>query len=251
MRFACLGSGSRGNGLVLESVNTRLLIDCGFSLKETQRRLSQLGLEPAQLNALLVTHEHGDHIRGIARLADRFDLPVWATRGTAAFIDCRSDVNVINSHKQFMIGDIEISPFPVPHDAREPCQFVFKHRHLRFGMLTDTGCHTPHIEAQLQDCHGLLLECNYDSDMLADGPYPPSLKARVGSDLGHLSNAQAAQILESVMHPKLQQIVIGHLSEKNNTPDLARGALSAVMGLETPNVCVASQDEVTHWRTLD
>lgn len=251
MRFACLGSGSRGNALVLEAGQTRLLVDCGFSLKETQRRLAQLGLEAQQLDAVLVTHEHGDHLRGVARLADRFDLAVWATRGTASFLDCRSKINVINVHKGFRIGGIEVSPFPVPHDAREPCQFVFSHKKVRFGMLTDTGSRTPHIENQLAECDGLFLECNYDADMLAEGPYPASLKARVGGNLGHLSNDQAAEILESVVHPQLQEVVIGHISEKNNTADLARGALSAAIDCEPTRLSVASQDEVTYWRTLD
>lgn len=251
MRFASLGSGSRGNATVVEQGSTLLLIDCGFSLRETERRLLRLGCEPARVSALLVTHEHGDHIGGVARFARRYRVPVWFSAGTRA--GCRETIataQVFGTHSPFAIGDIEVTPFPVPHDAREPAQFVFGNGAHRLGHLTDTGSLTPHIETQLSGCDALLLECNHDRTMLANGPYPPVLKARVGGDYGHLSNAQAAMLLGRLDCSRLQHIVAAHLSEKNNLPQLAGGALAAALGCSQDWIGIAGQDDGLGWRAV-
>ena len=231
MRAASLGSGSRGNALVVEAAGVRVLVDCGFSHAETVRRLQTLGLSPADLDAVLVSHEHGDHCRGVRALVGRHGLPVWATAGTAGCLDLppEAELHVLSPDVPFSIGSLRIHPYPVPHDAREPCQFVFEAAGLRLGVLTDAGHCTPHMGYCLQDLDGLVLECNHDPDMLACGPYPPALRRRVGGDYGHLSNAQAARLLAAVASSRLAWVVAAHLSEQNNTPEAARAALADVL----------------------
>ena len=177
LRFASIGSGSQGNATLVEKNTTRLLIDCGFSITQVQQRLERLGRRAADLTAILITHEHGDHVRGVSMLARKFDLPVWMTPGTAAQIDTRGilRLQLFNCHEPFSVNDIEVHPYPVPHDAREPCQYVFTDGASRFGVLTDTGCATRHIENSLSGCHALMLECNHDTDMLAHGSYPSTV----------------------------------------------------------------------------
>ena len=249
MRFTCLGSGSRGNATLVEADGTRVLVDCGFSLRELGRRLISVGVEPDSLDAVLVTHEHSDHIRGVASLAGRLGIPAWMTHGTARrFQDMdRLPPRIFNGHESFSIGALEVRPYPVPHDAAEPAQFVFAHGRRRFGMLTDAGTITPHIIESLGACDALLLECNHDSSMLAGGPYPPRLKARVGGAWGHLSNAQAAGLLARLDPGRLRHVLAAHLSEQNNTPALAREALAgAAPGLDG-RIAVAHQDRPGAW----
>ncbi|MDY6980870.1 MAG: MBL fold metallo-hydrolase [Pseudomonadota bacterium] len=252
MRFALIGSGSKGNGTLIEHGQTRILIDCGFSLRDTEARLQRLGCEPESLNAIVVTHEHGDHIRGVGLLARRYGIPVWATRGTVNGTQPGKvpQLNLFDVHQSLTIGDLELQPFPVPHDAREPCQFLFSDGDRSLGLLTDTGCSTPHIHACLSDCDALILECNHDPQMLVEGPYPPSLKQRVGGDWGHLSNAQAAQILTDIDTGDLHYLVAAHLSDKNNTPALARDALAGVLGCKPTEIDVACQEQGTDWRDV-
>lgn len=228
MRFASLGSGSRGNATLVEAGGTRVLIDCGFAAREAERRLDRLGVDASTLDAIVVTHEHGDHIRGVGALSRRFGIPTWMTSGTYNRSDCGdlARLHLFNSHGQRLrIGDFDVFPYPVPHDAREPCQFVVRGGGSRLGLLTDAGAVTQHIVATLRDCDALVLECNHDARMLREGPYPPRLQARVGGDLGHLGNHQAAGLLRRLDHGRLRHVVAAHLSEKNNTPELAREAL--------------------------
>ncbi len=254
MRFALLGSGSRGNATLVESGSTRLLIDCGFSLKETEYRLGRLGLEAADIDAVLVTHEHQDHIGGVGPLARRHRMPVWLTPGTLSVARKRLGevprIEPLNCHQAFAVGDIEVHPFPVPHDAREPSQFVFSDGDKRLGLLTDLGHVSAHVEAQLQGLDGLILEANHDPRMLAEGPYPPSLQARVGGGLGHLSNGQAARLLASLEQGRLQHLAAAHLSEKNNHPELAVAALSEALGCEPEWIAVADQAHGLEWRQI-
>lgn len=251
MRFASLGSGSRGNATLVEQGDTLVLIDCGFSLRETERRLLRLGRDPAQVSAVLVTHEHGDHISGVGLFARRYGTPVWLSAGTRAACDSGlAETRVFNSHAAFAIDALEVTPIPVPHDAREPTQFVFGNGAHRLGLLTDTGSLTPHIEQQLTACDALLLECNHDRIMLANGIYPPVLKARVGGDYGHLSNAQAATLLQRIDCSRLQHLVAAHLSDKNNTPQLAAAALAAALDCSPDWIGIARQDEGLDWREL-
>lgn len=252
MRFAFLGSGSRGNAAVVTAGNTRVLVDCGFNLGEAEQRLARLGLAADALSAIIVTHEHGDHLGGVGRLARRHHLPVWLTSGThAAWRDAKVPrVHRFSPHETFAIGDLEIAPYPVPHDAREPCQFVLSDGRHRIGVLSDAGSLTPHMRTMLDACDALLLECNHDEQMLARGPYPEALKRRVGGAMGHLSNVQAAMLLTQLNCSRLQHLVLTHLSETNNTPEHARGACAAALNCTPDWLAVADQDAGLAWRAL-
>lgn len=256
MRFASLGSGSAGNATLVEIDKTRLLIDCGFSLKEVVARLQRLNVEPESLTAILVTHEHDDHAKGVFRLAARFGIPVWLTHGTRKmcerYLPDHSEIecHIFDSHTSFSIQDACVMPYPVPHDAREPTQFVFTDGQSKLGILTDVGCSTSHIEQMLSASDALLLECNHDLTMLETGPYARSLKDRVGGRLGHLDNQSSAALLSVLDNSKLKHIVAAHLSEKNNRPELARQALSQVLGCEQSWVGIAEQQAGLDWRML-
>jgi len=254
MRFACLGSGSEGNALVVEVGQTRVLLDCGFSLKETVARLSKLALTPGDLSGIVVTHEHADHISGVTRLANKFTLPVWLSHGSHAYLSNLDQVpakaQIIDSHAAFAIGEMEIVPFPVPHDAREPIQFVFGDGAHRIGVLTDTGMITPHITQMLSGCDALMLECNHDRDLLANGPYPPSLKQRVGGRFGHLDNHAAADLLRAIDTTRLTHVIAAHLSRKNNLPELARNALAAALNCTEEWIGIADQESGFAWRDV-
>lgn len=253
MRFALLGSGSEGNALVIHIGPTRILLDCGFSVSETVSRLARLGLQAEQLDGIVVTHEHSDHISGVARLARKFNLPVWLTHGTrraqnAAFAGF--PIHEINPHLAFAIGAVQVQPYPVPHDAAEPVQYVFSDGARRLGVLTDAGSPTPHIEATLSGCDALVLECNHDTGMLADGDYPYRLKQRVGGRYGHLNNADAAALLGRLDNSRLQHIVAAHISRKNNAAELAVDALSGALGCPPDQVAVATQEQGLDWREI-
>jgi phosphoribosyl 1,2-cyclic phosphodiesterase len=252
LRFASLGSGSRGNAALVASADFLVLIDCGFSLAETQRRLERFDIAPEQVDAILVTHEHGDHIAGVGKFARRHGTSVWMTRGThRVWKDSNvPELHFINPLQGFSLGDMNIQPYPVPHDAREPCQFVVSSGGRRLGILSDTGRITPHICEQLQGCDGLLLECNHDPQMLADGPYAEHLKQRVGGPLGHLSNAQSADLLSRLDLTAVQQIAITHISETNNTPELVRAAIAPVVKDALERITLADQDHGLAWTEL-
>ena len=254
MRFASLGSGSQGNALVVEAGGTRLLLDCGFGLAATIARLGRLGLVPEDLSAIIVTHEHDDHIGGVARLARRHGIPVWLTPGTLAGLEALfadvAQVNMIHNYEVFAVGDLQVQPFPVPHDAREPAQFVFGDGASRLGVLTDVGCTTRHIELMLSGCDALVLECNHDAQMLRNGSYPQRLRDRIAGRFGHLDNAAAAGLLGRLDNRKLKHLVAAHLSQENNHPHLARAALAAVMNCAPEWIGIADQDGGIDWREL-
>ena len=258
MRFASLGSGSRGNALVVEvekdGACTRVLLDCGFGPREMVRRLARLGLVGESLDAILVTHEHGDHSAGVFACARRFDLPVYLSHGTLAGVPRHGVapplLQVIDSHAPFRIGGLSIHPFPVPHDAREPVQYLFDDGRHRLGVLTDVGAATPHIKSMLDACDGLVLECNHDREMLERGRYPRHLKQRIAGPYGHLENAAAAALLDTLDRSKLQHLVAAHISQENNTPQLARSALAATGACSEARIVVASQDQGFPWLAL-
>jgi len=249
-RFASLGSGSRGNATLIEAGDTRLLVDCGFAAREFVARCGRLDFDPTRLSAILVTHEHGDHMRGVGAVARRFGIPVWMTHGTwrGADFGTIASLNLFAGHGGgFRVGDIDVLPVPVPHDAREPTQFVFGHRDRRFGLLTDLGSITPRVVEAYDGVDALVLECNHDPQMLACGPYPPSLQARVGGHYGHLANAQAAAFLQRIDHGRLCHLLAAHVSEKNNSPLLAREAVATVSSRLDDCLSLLLQDDVSGW----
>lgn len=256
MRFASLGSGSAGNALIMEEGSTRLLLDCGFGLREIQSRLARLDIPPEALTGILVTHEHDDHAGGVFKFANKYQIPVWLTHGTLTmserYFPSQPDfkMHVIDSHESLAIESIEVQPFPVPHDAREPVQFTFSNGIHKLGVLTDTGTSTSHIEQVLSKCDALVLECNHDIEMLMNGLYAWPLKQRVKSRLGHLDNTSSAALLSKLDNCRLQHIVAAHLSAKNNHPALVRQALSRVLNCEEEWVGIADQSNGFGWREI-
>ncbi len=254
MRFASLGSGSQGNALIVEAGTTRVLLDCGFSTRSTCQRLTRLGLQAGQLAAILVTHEHGDHLAGVFSLARRHGLTVYLTHGTymaaARYSPGAACCRIIDGQSAFAIGDLEIQPYPVPHDAREPVQYRFADGRHRLGVLTDSGVITTHIVDTLHACDALVVECNHDKDLLAKSRYPASLKQRIGGRYGHLANEQAAALLRRIDVSRLQHLVAAHLSQENNCPQLAVRALSQALNCAEEWIQVADQQTGFDWRQV-
>lgn len=255
MRFASLGSGSEGNAFIIEVEHTRVMLDCGFGLRETVGRLARKGLQPEQINAIVITHEHSDHLSGAARFARKYKLPIWMTHGTfQAFRqlhDTFPAVHIFDSHLAFAIADIAIQPFPVPHDAREPAQFVFSNGAHRLGILTDVGAATAHIVNMLDRCDALVLECNHDAQLLRNSRYPHSLKQRIAGQFGHLDNQAAADLLARLDTSRLQHLIAAHLSKHNNTPALALAGLSNSLGCSPDWLDYADQDHGFDWRSIN
>jgi len=254
MRFCSLGSGSGGNATVVEASEraavSRVVIDCGFSLREFESRLARAGLQPQDLDAIFVTHEHGDHIGCAVTLARRHRIAVWMSRGTWRAIGSPPLDGLLHfarDGESVAIGALQLTPYTVPHDAMEPLQLRCSDGAAHLGVLTDAGSITAHVLEHLQRCHALLLECNHDAQMLASSRYPPSLKARIGGRLGHLSNDTAAQILAQCVHVGLRHLVAAHLSEQNNRPELVRAALAAACGGQREDIVVADPSTGFGW----
>jgi phosphoribosyl 1,2-cyclic phosphodiesterase len=274
LRFTSLSSGSEGNALVVESTGrgagrhpTRVLIDCGLPVKEMVRRLALRGLLPQDIDAIFVTHEHGDHVGGVARFARHANLPVLCSHGTRAA--CSDEfwsgvqITEIDSHAQIELCDLTLRCFPVPHDAREPVQLVIEDVPAigvgvgsgsagarRLGVLTDVGKSTLHIEAMLSFADALFLEANHDAELLANSEYPASLKQRIGGPYGHLSNAASAELLAAINQSRLQHVVAAHLSRHNNRPDLVVASFTPVLAAQA-KLTVATQEDGFDWVVVD
>ena len=275
LRYKNLSSGSTGNATLVEasSANStkpnRVLVDCGMRLSRLLELLAVADVQPADIDAIFITHEHSDHIGCVTQLACRYSIPVWASQGThAALQDMQRKLRTKQpTHSQLVpnfealvriatdtclitIGDLQINPFTVPHDAREPLQLTCSDGNLKLGILTDLGHASRHVLDQLTGCNALLLESNHDEEMLSNSKYPAFLKARVGGDFGHLSNAQAANILSAVMHDKLRHVSAAHLSQQNNHPSLAQSALATVLGCMPAEVFAACPETGTPWMVV-
>lgn len=222
--FQVLASGSKGNSVLVCSQKTRILVDAGISCKELVRRMDKSPVGAKRLDALLISHEHSDHVSAAGVLSRKFNLPVYVTRGTLdnlpPTVGQLSSITVFGTGRCFDIGDLHIHPFAISHDAGEPAGFIIEHNGSRLGICTDLGIATNLVKVRLQGCHGLVLEANHDVKKLLEGPYPPFLKQRIKGKHGHLSNEDACTLLETVYHEDLRCVVFAHLSETNNHPDL-------------------------------
>lgn len=230
------------------------MLDCGFPIRETERRLQRLGVSPRDLAGIVVTHEHQDHVGGVFKFARRYRIPVWLSFGTFQAVQKQcTDVifNFCRDGERLAIGDLELTPYTVPHDAREPVQYVASNGSAKVGVLTDAGQSTPHLVQMLGGCDALVLECNHDRQMLAHSTYPPSLRQRIGGPYGHLSNDATAHILDMLDKSRLRTVVGAHLSKQNNLPELARTALCGVIGVEQTEILIACQDEGFDWVRVD
>jgi phosphoribosyl 1,2-cyclic phosphodiesterase len=257
LRISSRGSGSSGNATLVEArsgvTSSRVLIDCGFTQRELNARLARAGLVAADIDAIFVTHEHGDHIGCALGYARRHSIPLWMSRGTWRAVgepDLPHLLRFARDGESIAVGDLSLSPYTVPHDAQEPLQLRFSDGAFHLGLLTDVGSITAHLVEHLQGCHALLLECNHDRAMLSASRYPASLKARIGGRYGHLSNDTAAQILAACLHVGLRHIVAAHLSRENNRPELALAALAAVSGADASALLAAGPQWGFDWIEL-
>jgi phosphoribosyl 1,2-cyclic phosphodiesterase len=245
VRITVLASGSKGNSTVISSSTTRILIDAGLSAKETCKRLRESGEDPEQLSAILITHEHTDHVNGLPVLARKLKVPVYMTGPTHAawFRMVRHDakhkgeqprdlerLEFFEAGRSFHIGDVGITPFTIPHDAADPVGYTFKIDGIKVGFVTDLGYMPGNVTQHLQACDGLLVESNHDLEMLRTGPYPWSVKQRVMSRVGHLSNDALAEFFSNRYDGGAAFLVLAHLSEQNNHPEIARRSAEAALG---------------------
>ena len=228
--FYCLSSGSKGNSLLFFSNSFKILIDCGISRTKISNKLIEIGLSIANLDAILITHEHEDHVQGLKSVLDKHDIPVWMTLGTFSMLTGleKSNINVINGYKKFKILDLICSPIVVPHDAKEPSQFIFEYNKFKFVYLTDLGHITDYVISKSLNANVIFLEFNYDDLMLKKSKYPYSLKKRINGKYGHLSNKQSLGYLKKIDLDKLELLFCGHLSENNNQFSLVEDILKDV-----------------------
>ena len=256
LRFKSLGSGSSGNATLVEVQGPspfRLLVDCGFGLKHLKQRLGESGLQPEDIHAIFITHEHGDHIGCARALSLRYKIPVWMSGGTYSALgspDFGGLLGTARDGEAIDLGALQITPFTVPHDAREPLQISCTDGASKLGILTDLGHATAHVMAHLKACDALLLEFNHDTDMLARSTYPEFLKLRVGGLYGHLSNTAAAQIARLLQHQGLKHVVAAHLSAQNNRPELVQNLLALALSCAPDDIIVAKPEDGCRWLHL-
>jgi phosphoribosyl 1,2-cyclic phosphodiesterase len=257
LRFKNLGSGSSGNATLVEARSgvhtTRLLIDCGLRLRELEVRLIEAGTCVEEIDGIFITHEHGDHIGCARSLTKRYAKPLWMSQGTWLAISNETwqpfehMVRYAKDGCAIEIGALQAMPFTVPHDAREPLQLRCNDGNRHLGVVTDLGHASSHVVDALQGCHALLLEANHDPALLEASAYPNFLKQRVAGPWGHLANQAAAELLARIQHPKLKHVQAAHLSERNNTPALARLSLSEALGCAPEDIDVADPIDGSHW----
>lgn len=249
LRFRSLASSSAGNATLVEADDgrhrTRLLVDCGLGWRQLHQRLAQAGVTPEQLDGVFITHEHGDHVGCVAQLSARYGVPVWASAGTLQALQKSRALPLaqrISDGSTVAVGGLQIRPFTVPHDAREPLQLTCTDGDRSLGITTDLGHATPYLLQQLSHCNALILESNHDPQLLARSRYPDFLKRRISGMLGHLNNAQAVDILRAVGHAGLGIVMAAHLSESNNDPQQVRQMFSQALGRSLDEVMVSGRN---------
>ncbi len=253
MKICLLASGSKGNAILVESGQTRLLIDAGLSAREIRRRLELVGIDAGSLTALLITHEHTDHVRGLGPLVRQLDIPVYLQSDLARKlpdVGKKQCVREFVDGEDFAIDDLTVRPFAITHDSLAPVAFTFTGELGKIGVATDLGIVTRLVTDCLRDCRALVLETNHDEEMLRDGPYPWKLKQRVRSNHGHLSNRAGSALLHDLVWPGLETVFLSHLSETNNRPELASEAARQVLdgqNLCAPKLLVGKQDSPVMW----
>lgn len=244
MRLAVLASGSSGNALLVEGGRTCVLVDCGLSRSQLEKRLAMVGRRLADIDAIVITHEHVDHVAGLRAVLRRHRVPLLASSGTVEALGWEVEAaDVLSSGRSVTIGELRLLPVATSHDAREPIGFVVEGGGCRAAVVTDTGVATELIAERLAGCHALLVESNHDPDMLRWGPYPWPLKQRIASRTGHLSNLQALELIERVAHSGLEVVAGMHLSRENNRPELAAREISRPLTGSTVRVITADQDQ--------
>jgi phosphoribosyl 1,2-cyclic phosphodiesterase len=239
-----LASGSKGNAIYISDGFTAILIDAGLSAAEIIRRLKSRGLNPKDLNAILVTHEHSDHVQAVGVLSRQLKLPIYLSGNIKKNVFMGSHVHEIrtfNSGSPFAINNLAVHPFAVSHDAADPVGFTIAQNGSRIGVATDLGIVTPNLKENLKNCHLLILEANHDPDMLISGPYPWYLKRRIQSRSGHLSNGESKRLLMQLQHQGLEHVILAHLSQTNNAPQKVLAEISGALTLCKPRLTVASQ----------
>lgn len=247
MQFCVLGSGSKGNATYVEADGHGLLIDNGFSGVEIERRLATVGRSVDQVDAVLVTHEHTDHVGGAGVLARKYNLPLYINQLTfAAAVDKIGRIPLVHHFStgtHFQLHTFQVHPFAVSHDTADPVGFVIQNRQCSLGYCTDTGMVSRLIHHRLAGCNGLILECNYDPDMLKNGPYPLHVQQRVRSNQGHLANEDAAGFIVDLLHKDLQHVVLAHISETNNDPALVYETVRAAVGESDASLQLSVADQ--------
>ena len=258
VRLTVLASGSKGNCTVVASERTRLLVDCGLSCRETFRRMRLMGEDPHTLSAILISHEHSDHINGLLVTAKKLRIPVYMTEGTRAAWRRQlraARINVpaalkeesFDAGRSFQVGDVAVSSFTIPHDAADPVAFTFRAEGVKLGIVTDLGYMPASVRQHVRGCDVLMIESNHDLEMLRSGPYPWSVKQRVMSRVGHLSNDALAEFFTSEYDGSATLVILAHLSEQNNHPEVARRSAEEALGpkrsLISNRLILASQSQ--------
>ncbi len=245
LRVCVLASGSKGNAIWIADGRTQILFDAGLSGIEIQRRCQSKGLDPTQLNAIIVSHEHADHIQSVGVLSRRFQVPIYISQKTEKIsghlLGKVADIRHFNCGTAFSVSSLDVSPFSIPHDAEDPAGFTINSSGIKIGIATDLGVATAMVKERLKACHILILEANHDPEMLIKGPYPWPLKQRIQGRTGHLSNTDSRKLLSDLKHDGLQHVVLAHLSETNNTPEKARSEVGQALSGDRTQLHVASQ----------
>lgn len=249
IRFSLLGSGSSGNALLIKSETTKLLVDCGLSLRQLRLRAAEVGETIDDLAGVLVTHEHSDHVAGLGVLTRKLGTPVYMTLGTyhnlPKSVGLLKGVEWFEAGESIRIGDIEAESFSVVHDAADPVSYLLRSNGTKLGIAADMGHATALVRQRLAGAHGLILESNYCPTMLRNGSYPVQVQQRINSGSGHLSNPEMSKLLAHVAHDRLQQVVLIHISDENNTHDLAKSMAVQALGVRRVPVNVAPKDRPT------